>query len=89
MSPVMIFAVSCVALTKVVVRLLPFQCTTELLLKFVPLTVSVMVLPPTVTLAGEMLPSVGAGLKTVKLIALVVPPPGDGLLTVTGNTPAA
>src|SRR5439155_1370838 len=76
-------------LTKVVVRLLPFQCTTELLLKFVPLTVSVTVLPPAVTLAGEMLPSVGGGLKTVKLTALVVLPDGYGLVTGTGNTPSA
>ena len=34
-------AVSCVAETKAVTRLEPFQLTTELLIKFVPLTVKV------------------------------------------------
>ena len=40
MSPARICAVSCVLLPKVVVRGLPFQRTTDELLKFVPVTVS-------------------------------------------------
>ena len=43
-----IVAVNCVALTKVVVRSLPFQRTFEVLTKFVPLTVKLMPAPPVV-----------------------------------------
>ena len=46
MSAAVIAAVSCVLLTYFVVRFEPFQRTTELLMKFVPLTVSVKAGPP-------------------------------------------
>ena len=45
MSVARMAAVNRVALTKVVVRLLPFHCTTELLIKFVPFTVNVKAAP--------------------------------------------
>ena len=88
MSVARICAVSCVALTKDVTRLAPSSCTTELLLKFVPLTVKVKAAPPTTALAGERVAIVGIGLLTVKLTALDVPPPGAGLVTTTGTVPA-
>ena len=65
MSEAEICAVSCVPLTKVVVLLLPLKRTTELLLKFVPVTVKVKVAPPAEALVGEMPVSVGTGLLTV------------------------
>ncbi len=61
-----IAAVTCVALTKVVVRSEPFQRTTELETKLVPFTVNVNPEPPAVALVGEMVASVGAGLVMVK-----------------------
>ena len=89
MSVANICAVNLVALTKVVVRLLPLNVKTEPLTKLLPLMVSVKVVPPTVAVVGERVLVTGTGLLTVKSIALEIPPPGDGLLTVTGNTPAA
>ena len=46
MSAALIVALSCVGLTKVVVRLTPFHCTTEAGTKFVPLTMSAKLGPP-------------------------------------------
>src|SRR4029077_7723005 len=46
MSAAVMAAVSCVPLTKVVARALPFHCTTEAATKFVPVTVRVKALPP-------------------------------------------
>jgi hypothetical protein len=60
----------------------------ELLLKLVPLTVKTNAASPAVLLVGRILVRVGAGLLTGRLIAAVVPPPGAGLRTVTGNVPA-
>jgi hypothetical protein len=60
-----IAAVSCVPLTKVVVRFDPLNCTTEVDTKFVPFTVRVKSRSPTVLLVGEMLVVVGKGLFTV------------------------
>ena len=57
-----IAAVSCVALTKVVVLLESLNCTTELERKFVPFTVNVNVVSPAVLLIGKMLVVVGTGL---------------------------
>ena len=55
-------AVNCVALTKVVVRLAPFQVTVDWpLIKFVPLTVKVKVAPPAPAEVGEMEVVVGVG----------------------------
>ena len=84
MSAAVSCAVNWVALPSVVLRALPPNWTTELLLKFVPLTVKPKPRSPTVLLIGKMLPIVGAGLLTVKVCALEVPPPGLGLVTVTG-----
>jgi len=73
-----------VLLTKVVARSLPLNRTTELLLKFVPVTVRVKLPLPAVLVVGLMLLSVGVGLLTIKLIASEFPPPGVGLNTVIG-----
>jgi hypothetical protein len=84
-------AISFVALTNVVVRAPPFHCTTELLTKFVPLTVSVSAPVPALTVVGEMDVSVGTGFGAaliLKLIAFDVPPPGVKFTTVTGGVPA-
>src|SRR3990172_911459 len=89
MSAAEISAVNCEPLMKLVLRLLPLNCTTEPLTKLLPLTVSVNAASPTTALAVERLLMVGAGLLTVKLKALELPPPGAGLITVTGTTPAA
>ena len=90
-----ICAVSWVLLTKVVVRSAPFQRTTELLMKFVPLTVNVNAAPPAVSELGLTLLMVGVGFVcvTVKLNALDAPPPPPppaeaGLNTVTCAVPA-
>jgi len=59
----------------------------ELAIKFVP--VNVIVTPvPRVVLVGLMDVSVGARLFTVKVCAVVVPPPGAGFVTVTLTDPA-
>src|SRR5205809_1167862 len=89
MSPARICAVSCVLLPKVVVLALPFHRTTDEVLKFVPVTVSVKAGPPAVALLGEIELSVGAGLLMVKVCVPDVPPPGVGVKTVTGSVPPA
>ena len=61
MSVAGIAAVSWVALTKVVVRLVPFQRTVAPLTKLLPFTVSVKPPPPAVALLGERELNVGAG----------------------------
>src|SRR5436309_13750194 len=88
MSPARIWAWSWVLLTKVVVRSAPFQRTTDELLKFVPVAVSVNAAPPATALVGEIELSVGAGLLIVNVEAADVPPPGVGLKTVTEAVPA-
>ena len=63
----------------------------ELLIKFDPVTASVNCPPPAVTLLGVNPVATGKGLLPaviVKLIALLVPPPGVGVKTVTGSVPA-
>src|SRR6266404_1726106 len=84
-----ICAWSWVLLTKVVVRLAPFQRTTDELLKFVPVAVSVNAPLPATALVGEIELSVGAGLLIVNVEAPEVPPPGVGLKTVTVAVPVA
>ena len=90
MSAAEMAAVSWVLLTKVVVRDVPFHCTTEVDRKFVPVTVSVNAEPPAVALLGETIVSVGMGFVAlmVKARAPEVPPPGAGVNTVTEAEPA-
>ncbi len=82
-------AVTCVALTSVVVFAVPLNFTTDEALKFVPLTVSVNAAPPANPLAGESVVIVGTGLFTVNCELPDMPPPGAGLVTVTLKVPAA
>ena len=77
MSLAKIAAVTCVALTKVVVRALPFQCTEAPETKFVPVTVRVNASPPAAAVDGEREVAVGTGLPIVKVRAFDVPPPGE------------
>ena len=88
MSFARICAWSWVLLRKVVVRIAPFQRTTDELLKFVPVAVSVNAALPATALLGEIELSVGAGLLIVNVEAPEVPPPGVGLKTVTRDVPA-
>lgn len=67
-----IAAVSCVALTNVVVRDVPPKVTAEAAVKFVPLIVSVKAAPPAMALFGEIVLIVGARLL---LTVEAVPPP--------------
>src|SRR5262249_34366317 len=83
-----IAAVRLVAPTNVVVRGAPFHCTTDDDTKPAPVTVSVNPLAPTVAAPGFRLLSVGAGLFTVKLAGVDVPPPGVGVARVTADVPA-
>src|SRR5205823_1965610 len=82
-------AVSCVLLTKVVVRAAPFQRTSEAATKFVPVTVSVKAAPPAVPALGASVDSVGTGALMVNVSAPDVPPPGAGLNTVTEAVPGS
>ena len=84
-------AVNVVALTNVVGCGAPFQSTTELLTKFVPVSVIVNAGTPALTVFGEIEVSVGTGLfaaLTLKLIEFDGPPPGFGLFTKTAGVPA-
>lgn len=84
-------AVNCVPLTKVVVRFEPFHCTVEVATKLLPLTVSTKAAPNAVALFGLRVETAGTGLLIVvivKVCALDVPPPGDGLTTVRLIVPA-
>jgi hypothetical protein len=89
MSAAVIAAVSCVAETKVVARLLPFHCTVELETKFDPFTVSVKPAPPWRTDVGDSEETTGVGLSIVKDSAADAPPPGLGFVTVMLAVPAA
>ena len=90
-SAAVICAWSCVALIYVVVRLLPFQRTTDVIAKFVPVAVSVKAAAPAAALVGEIELSVGTGFVAVmvNVATLDVPPPGVGLNTVTEAVPVA
>ena len=81
-SAALIAAVSCVELTKVVVRAAPFQRTTETpSTKPLPFTVSVKPGPWARAVAGAIAVAVGAGLVTERLRVLDVPPPGADVNT--------
>src|SRR5438445_507818 len=90
MSAVVICAVSCVLLPNVVARWLPFHCTMDELMKFVPVSASVTAAPPAPTLLGDREVSVGLGFGAVivNVCGLDVPPAGVGVKTVTDAVPA-
>jgi hypothetical protein len=67
MSAAVIAAVSCVALTNVVVLAAPLNFTTDADTKPVPFTVRVKAAPPAVALVGAREVSVGAGLLMMKV----------------------
>jgi len=75
----------------VVVRLVPFQFTTDPLMNPVPFTVRVNAPVPAVAKAGESVLIVGTGFGAliVNVEAPDVPPPGAGLNTVTCLVPEA
>jgi hypothetical protein len=83
-------AVSWLALPKVVGRSAPFQRTRDEEMKLLPLTVSVKAAPPAVAEVGLMLVIAGTEFAAVivKVTELEIPPPGDGLKTVTAALPA-
>src|SRR2546426_1163503 len=87
MSVAGITADNCVDETYVVARSTPFQRTTELPTKVVPVTVSVSPGPPAVAAAGLSPVVVGTGLVMVNVCGLEVPPPGAGVNTVTCAVP--
>ncbi len=69
----------------------PLKFTTEAAMKPVPFTVSVNAVEPAVAVDGCRVVIAGVGLFAavmVKFTALDVPPPGVGLVTVTGAEPA-
>jgi hypothetical protein len=80
-------AVSCVALTKVVVSAVPSNWMLESATNEEPLRVSASAEEPAMTLAGIRLMAVGAGFNTVNE-AEVVPPPGPGFETTRVSVPA-
>src|SRR5512134_3555173 len=65
MSAAVIDAVSCAEDTYVVVRLDPFHCTTEPLMKLLPLTVRMKDTPPAFAEEGLRLVVAGTGLLAV------------------------
>jgi hypothetical protein len=87
MSAAVIAACNWVPDTKVVARAVLFHCTVEDDTKFVPVTVNVKPGSPAKAEFGLSDTAVGAGLSTVKVNAVVVPPPGPGLDTVTMFVP--
>ena len=89
MSDAGIEVVSCVLLTKVVVRLLPLKRMMVVLRKPVPFTVKVNEEPPADLVVGEMLVIVGGVRLTVRFTAVEVPPTGVGLNTVMAFVPTA
>jgi len=83
MSLAEIVAVSWVLLPYVVARSAPFHRTTDDVMKFVPVTVSVKAAPPATKLLGDSELSVGVGFGAliVNVCALDGPPPGVGVNT--------
>jgi hypothetical protein len=75
-------------LTNVVVLGLPLKFTTDPEKKPEPFTVSVNAAEPATTPVGAIVLTTGARLFTVNVTAVDVPPPGVGLVTVTGGVPA-
>jgi hypothetical protein len=82
--------VSWLLLVKVVGRSVPFQRTAEFATKFRPFSNKLKACSPSGAQEGLTKLSVGTGLGAlvmVKVIALEVPPPGAGLVTVTAGVP--
>ena len=88
-SPAGTMAVTCVALTIVVVNATPFHSTTVPAKKFVPVSVSVNAAPPAFAVVGESEPKVGNGSLIVNVIAADTPPPGAEFNTVIAAVPPA
>ena len=88
-SATVMAALSCVALTYVVVRLLPFHWTCDDAMNPLPLTVSENAAAPASAVPGAMEAIAGAGLLTLNVAAAELPPPGVGVVTVTDAVPAA
>lgn len=84
-----ISAVSVNRSTIVVSRADPFQSTLTPGTKPAPVSVSVNGPPPRVTTPGSMDRMRGSGLTMVNVSAVEVPPPGDGVNTVTSAVPCA
>jgi hypothetical protein len=78
-------------LINVVASAVPFHCTTELELRFVPYTPMVLACVPIKNWVGEtdVIAGVGVGVDTVSVAAAEVPPPGVALTAVTTSFPAA
>ena len=70
------------------VKAAPFQFTLEEETKPFPVTESEIATEPAVAELGETEVRLGAGLLIVKVAALLVPPPGVGVNTVTEAVPA-
>jgi hypothetical protein len=85
-----IAAVSCVALTNVVVLGAPLKSTDEFATKFVPVTVRLNAPEPAAAFAGEILLIVGTGFAaavTLKFTEFDAPPPGVAFVTITAGVP--
>ena len=78
-------AVSCVALTNVVVSGAPSRFTTDVVTTLVPVTVSVTGAPPAMTCVGLIVASVGTGFDMVRV---EVPAVRSGAMAVTVAIPA-
>lgn len=82
-------AVSCVPLIYEVGNVVPFHCTAEEEMKLFPFTVSANAIPPAAFERGESELMDGTGSLIGKLATEDIPPPGEGLNTVTLAIPAA
>jgi len=67
--------------------LVPFHCTTDDVVKPVPRTLMDVVGEPTTRVLGEIdvMTGVGGGTMMLSVAEGEVPPPGAGLVTVTGS----
>ena len=78
---------SCVLLMKVVLRAAPLTCRTELLMKLLPVAVSVIGPLPAVAADGEMLLRVGAAAATLRFSVFDVQFPSEEFETVIARFP--
>jgi hypothetical protein len=74
-----------VALTNVVVRLPPFHCTVEVLMRLLPFTSKVNAALPAIAEFGTNAVIAGMGVVTMNVRAFDVPPPGAGFVTFTSG----